>query len=265
MVYWESLGSSPTTVWLKYLGQSFKTWQILLREHPDAVFVMSPPLFAGLVVIPYCAMRRIPFVIDAHTGAFLNPRWRHLQRVQHWICRRAATTIVTNTHLEQLLETKGADSTILPDVPVRYPESVARLEKTGFTVAVICSFVYDEPIDVILDTVRALPDVQFLMTGNAKNVPLLQGSLPANLRLTGFLDAASYGQLLRDADVVMALTTAKHTMLRAAYEAIYQGTPIIVSDSSLLRQEFPLGAVTAKNSPDELANAVREVRSNYDK
>ena len=40
----------------------------------------------------------------------------------------------------------------------------------------------------------------------------------------------------------MALTTEDHTMLRGAYEAIYQGTPIIVSNSALLRVAFNEGA-----------------------
>jgi hypothetical protein len=132
MVYWGALGSRPATIVLKYIGQAFSTWRILLRDKPDAVFVMSPPVVAGLVVYPYCALRRIPFVVDAHTGAFLDKRWRHFQGLQHWLCRRAATTIVTNTHLEALLASHGGNATILPDVPVRYPATRSTFQKTGF-------------------------------------------------------------------------------------------------------------------------------------
>ena len=265
MVYWARLGSRPATVWIKYLGQAIRTWRILLRDKPDAVFVMSPPVVAGAVVFPYCALRGIPFVVDAHTGAFLDRRWRHFQRLQHWLCRRAATTIVTNTHLANRLAEQGADTTILPDVPVKYPPATSALEKTGFTIAVICSFDYDEPVDVILDTARALPDVTFLVTGDPRKLERLQLQLPGNLRLTGFLDNAAYGQLLRDADVVMALTTGRHKMLRAAYEAIYQGTPIIISDSPMLREEFDTAAILVDNSPATIAAAVRELQRNQEK
>ena len=260
MVYWGWLGSTPATVWLKYIGQAIKTWVILLREKPRAVFVMSPPVIAGLVVFPYCAVRRIPFVVDAHTGAFLNPRWRRFQRLQRWLCRRAATTIVTNRYLEDDLTKHGADATILPDVPVRYPATETTLVKRGFTVAVICSFVYDEPIEVVLDAARLLPDVHFLMTGDYTKAGVSTLQLPANLSLTGFLDDAKYGQLLRDADVVVALTTAPHTMLRAAYEAIYQGTPVIISESPLLRDEFSEGAIIVDNAAEPIAAAVREMQ-----
>lgn len=141
------------------------------------------------------------------------------------------------------------------------PQVASTLEKAGFTVAVICSFDYDEPVELILETARGLPDVQFKVTGDPRKVARLRLELPSNLRLTGFLDNAAYGQLLRDSDVVMALTIGKHKMLRAAYEAIYQGTPIIISDSPMLREEFDKGAIVVENSPQLLAAAVRRCRA----
>jgi glycosyltransferase involved in cell wall biosynthesis len=260
MVYWRRLGSRPATVWLKYLGQAFSTWKILLRDRPDAVFVMSPPVVAGLVVWPYCALRQIPFVVDAHTGAFVDRRWRHFQGLQHWLCRRAATTIITNTHLQELLASHGADSTILPDVPVRYPEDQRPFEKTGFTVAVICSFDYDEPVEIIWQAAAAMPEVRFLVTGDPGRVEVRGLTAPDNLVLTGFLDNAAYGSLIRNADLVMALTTGQHKMLRAAYEAIYQGTPIIISDSPMLRAEFGQGATLIQNTVESVMDAVRKMR-----
>ena len=58
----------------------------------------------------------------------------------------------------------------------------------------------------------------------------------------------------------MALTTGKHKMLRAAYEAIYQGTPIIISDSPMLKEEFRRGAILVENSAEAIAAAVREMQ-----
>jgi glycosyltransferase involved in cell wall biosynthesis len=262
MVYLEQLGSRPSTILFKYLGQAIQTWRILLRDKPEAVFVMTPPVIAGLVVYPYCLLRGIPFVIDAHTAAFLGPRWQRFQGLQHWLCRRAATTIVTNTHLEALLAKHGSDATILADVPVKYPEAQTRFVKSAFLVAVICSFDYDEPVDVVWDTARALPDVQFQVTGDpVKLPPQLRDNVPANLTLTGFLDNARYGQLLREADVVMAVTDGKHKMLRGAYEAIYEGTPIVISESPMLRAEFDTGAILVENDAAEFAAAIRRIQA----
>jgi glycosyltransferase involved in cell wall biosynthesis len=172
---------------------------------------------------------------------------------------------VTNAHLQELLTTQGADTTILPDVPVKYPQSDAAFADGRFTVAVICSFDYDEPVDLILNVACALPDVRFLVTGDPRRVkgpPLI---FPSNLSLTGFLDNAAYGQLLRTADVVMALTTGQHKMLRAAYEAIYQGTPIVISDLPMLREEFPRGALLVQNSVDDITAAIRQMRGNLER
>jgi glycosyltransferase involved in cell wall biosynthesis len=263
MVYWARLGSRPSTIWIKYLGQALRTWRILLREKPDAVFVMTPPIFAGIIVFPYCAIRRIPFVIDAHTAAFLGPRWRYFQKLQHWLCRRAATTIVTNTHLAQLVADHGSDATILADVPVKYPRAASSLPKDGFSVGVICSFDYDEPVEVIWDAARRLPEVRFLVTGDPRKLEKgTQAALPPNLQLTGFLDDAAYGELLRGVDVVMAVTDGKHKMLRGAYEAIYEGTPIVISDSPMLRAEFDKGAILVENSGEQFAAAIMEMRNN---
>lgn len=269
MVYAASLGSKPATILLKYLIQTFRTWRILLGRHHDAIFVMSPPVVAGVVVLPYCWVKRVPFVVDAHTGAFLNPRWRRLQWLQRWLCRRAATTIVSNAHLANMLASIGADATVLPDVPVRYPEIAdgpAPFAKTSaFTIAVVCSFDHDEPIELIIEVARAVRNVQFLVTGNPKKVQHLIPQFPNNLTLTGFLDNPSYGRLLREADAVMALTTGQHTMLRAAYEAVYQGTPIIISDSPMLREEFEQGGCVVRHSVQDIGRAIERLREHPEK
>jgi glycosyltransferase involved in cell wall biosynthesis len=59
---------------------------------------------------------------------------------------------------------------------------------------------------------------------------------------------------------VMTLTTRDHTMLRGAYEAIYQGTPVIVSDWPILREFFADGARHVDNSSTAIAEAVRDVQ-----
>lgn len=261
LVYAARLGSRATTVWLKYLVQAFQTWRILLRRQHHAVFVMSPPVVAGLVVLPYCWWRGVPLVIDAHTGAFLNPRWRYFQWLQRWLCRRAVTTIVSNRPLAEMVVSFGADATILPDVPVRYPEAAKIPAATGkrpkFTVVAVCSFDYDEPVELIIHAARGLPDVQFFVTGNPTKIAALRAQFPDNVTFTGFVDTASYGRLLQDADAVMALTTGHQTMLRAAYEAVYQGTPVIVSDSTVLREEFNDGGIVVKNAAEDIVHAVR--------
>jgi glycosyltransferase involved in cell wall biosynthesis len=264
MVYLGWLGSHPLTIGFKYAGQAWRTWRILRRERPDAVFLMVPPVFAALVVWAYGALHRVPFVLDAHTAAFLHPRWRAWQWLQRALSRRAATTIVTNEHLASQVREAGGRATLVPDVPVRFAAIEPLARTTEFLVAVVCSFNYDEPVREMLDTARALPGVRFMMTGNPKDLlPELKANRPTNVTLTGFLPDAAYAGLLTSADAVMTLTTRDHTMLRAAYEAIYQGTPVIVSDWPLLRSAFDEGAVYVENTSSAIAEGIRKMERDH--
>jgi glycosyltransferase involved in cell wall biosynthesis len=261
MVYWRALGSHPLTVWLKYLGQTVRTWRILTTERPAAVFVMTPPIFAPLVAWAYCATRGSRLVMDAHTAAFLHPRWRHFQRLQFWLARRAATTIVHNDHLKGLIEREGGHAIVVGDIPVRFDGSERYPLPAGFHIAVVCSFNPDEPVASIIEAAGRLPDVQFHITGspNPRDARLAT-PLPPNVRLTGFLSVGAYGSLISQADAVMTLTTRDHTMLRGAWEAVYQATPVIVSRWPVLQEAFDEGAIHVDNTPDDIVRAVTELR-----
>jgi glycosyltransferase involved in cell wall biosynthesis len=266
MVYWGWLGSNIVTVWLKYLGQMAATLALLFGQRPHVVFVMAPPVFAVLAVYIYSILARVPFVIDAHTAAFLHPRWTHLQWLQRFLCRRAATTIVTNEHLAQIVRSCGANATIVRDVPVKFVAGEEFEIDGAFNVGVVCSFNDDEPVEEIFRAAADLEDVHFYITGNPKYLSSsLRSAIPGNVTLTGFISDAAYGSLLTRVDVVITLTTRNHTMLRGAYEAVYQGTPVIVSDWPLLREAFDEGAIQVDNSPEQLVAAIREMQANLNR
>ena len=263
MVYVASLGSRASTIVLKYVVQWFRTAQILRRERPDTVFVMTPPVFAALPAFWYAWRHARRVVLDAHTAAFVLPRWRLFQWLQRLMCRRAATTLVSNQHLAREIRDAGGHAIVVPDVPIIFPAGGDFARPTAFTVAVVCSFDRDEPLAAIFDAARQLPDVHFFVTGNPRSLPAeLKAAISPNVTLTGFLSTAAYGRLLTCADAVLVLTTFNHTMLRGAYEAIYQATPVIVSDWPILREAFPEGATYADNTADGIVAAIRTVQGN---
>jgi len=260
MVYERSLGSRASTILLKYWRQGRTTSRILRDEQPDVVFVMTPPLIAAIPAFWYAWRHQKQVVLDAHSAAFLHPRWRWFQWLQRWMCRRAATTLVHNDHIGRLVAEAGGHTTLVPDVPVIFAERQTFVRPPGFAVAVVCSFNYDEPLPAIIEAARQVPEVRFFVTGNPKHLdPRLLVQMPPNMTLTGFLSTAAYGGLISEADAVLTLTTRDHTMLRGAYEAVYQGTPVVVSNWPLLREAFPEGAVHVDNSPGQIAEAIRKI------
>jgi glycosyltransferase involved in cell wall biosynthesis len=264
MVYYGQFGSSPLTVWLKYLLQAMATFRLIRRERAELVLVMTPPVFAGATVMLFSMVRPLRYIIDVHTAALLMPRWRRWQWLQGLVCRRAVTTFVTNDTLAAIVSRRGGHTTIVRDVPVEYPSGDAFSKLDRFTVAVICSFNYDEPLDEMFCAAARVPDVQFIVTGDHKVLPAARkAACPANITLSGFLTNADYGSLLRNADAVMSLTTRDHTMLRGAYEAIYSGTPVIVSSWPLLRDAFNLGAVHVDASADDIVRGIALMRNEH--
>lgn len=244
MVYSPFWGSHPATILFKYLSQTIKTLWLLIRKRPRVIFVMAPPVIACIPIWIYCVLSRSRFVIDAHSGAFDHPRWERVQFLQRFFSRRAATTIVTGEHFEKLVQSWGADATIVTDVPVVFAEPANVQLPAGPNLVLVSSFCDDEPTADFLKAAAQTPNIHFHVTGNAKKLPEdVRRLAPPNVRFTGFLSDAEYVGLLKAADGVLALTIRDHTMQRAAYEAVYLEKPVITSDFPILRNAFPLGAI----------------------
>jgi len=64
---------------------------------------------------------------------------------------------------------------------------------------------------------------------------------------------------------VLTLTTRDHTMLCGAYEAIYLGTPVILSNWPILQESFDKGAVHVDNRAADIVRAVREMQQHRER
>ena len=263
MVYSPRFGSNYLTVPFKYLSQTFKTLRILFRERPAAVFVMTPPVFASFPAWIYSRITGAPFLIDAHTGAFLDPRWKPLLFVHKWFSAAARATIVTNEYMQRTLrEDWKCAAIIVRDVPVRFSGCV-RPKLQGCNMTLVATFTRDEPIELFFRAAAQSPQVTFHVTGDYRRAdPRVLDAKPPNVRLTGFLPDNEYVGLLLASDAVMSLTTLDHTMQRGAYEALYLGKPVITSDFELLRRHFCKGTVHVKNTIESIVAGVCQMRDN---
>jgi len=266
MVYSPFWGSRYSTVFFKYLSQSFKTLKALFRHRPRVVLVMTPPVFACIPVWIYSKFTRARHIIDAHSGAFLDRRWTSILFLHKFFSRHAALTLVTSPFCAELVSGWGANTKIVSDVPVcfeepRHPKLGGRMNMTF-----IGTFTRDEPLMEFLSAASQFQDIQFYVTGRLKDAsPDVLNAAPKNVVFTDFLSNADYVGLLLASDAVICLTTEDHTMQRGAYEAVYLGKPVITSNFDLLRKSFHAGTIHVGNSPEEIALGIREMKQDLRK
>jgi len=263
MVYSARYGSNYLTVAFKYLSQTIKTLRILFRERPAAVFVMTPPVVACLPAWIYSRITGARFVIDAHSGALLDSRWRPLLFLHKWFSRAARTTIVTNEHMDDIVKGWGAHTTMVRDVPVCFPEATHPKLSGACNMTFVTTFSPDEPIQLFFRAAALLPEISFHVTGNHRRAEAgVLAEKPDNVRLTGFLSDSDYVGLLLASDAVISLTTYDHTMQRGAYEAVYLERPVVTSNFELLRRHFSKGAVHVDNTAESITEGLRLMHEN---
>jgi len=247
----------------KYVAQTLATLRALRRERPRWILVAVPPVFAALPVLLYARRYGCRVAIDAHTGIFDDRRWTWLMPLTRFVFRRADSVIVTNAHLQEVVESWGARSVIIGDVPVRFTEGVGPPPCDAPRVVVINTFSDDEPIAEVVEAARQCADTRFFVTGDLRSASKrLLASVPPNLSFTDFLPEEEYAGLLRSAEVVVVLTTHDHTMQRGGYEAVALAKPLVTSDWGLLRETFSRGTVHVDNSASAIARGVSEALSN---
>ena len=266
MVYYDFLGSNYITILLKYLLQTIKSLQILFIERPDLVFVMAPPIFACIPVFLYCKFFKKSYIVDAHTAAFLHKRWENKKRLNSFFIKRALRSCVTNEFLADIVKELGGDYIILTDVPIKFPiykHEKKHQNKLCKIVTLINTFADDEPLEDFLSAAEKFNDINFYVTGkiNSSEKHYIK-SLKWNISFTDFLSDYDYGKLLYDSDLVCVFTKRNHTMLRGAYEAIYLGKPIVISDWDILKKNFPIGAVLVDNTVKGITAGIKEALAN---
>lgn len=124
------------------------------------------------------------------------------------------------------------------------------------------SYANDEPIDEILAAARLTPRLSWRLTGRAP--ARVRDRAPHNVEFTGFVEPAAYDEMLRRSLGVVALTTRKHTMQRAGYEAFSAGVPLLTSDFPELREFHAHSACYARPQARAIAAAAHELVARRD-
>lgn len=245
---------------LRWIDQALQTMRLLHRRKPRILLVQNPSLALTTLVAHIRPLFGYCLVVDAHNEG-VRP-FARTGRIVSWLTRRllnlADVTIVTNDALAEDVGAAGGRALVLPD-RLPEPELPIKLPAKGEEplVAVISSFMADEPIDAIISAAGALPGVQFAFTGDARRFRSGVGALPPNVRLTGYLAEPAFWKLLSRADVICDLTLKPDCLVCGAYEALAVAKPMVLSDNEATRLIFGSAAVLTGSDRESIAAAVR--------
>lgn len=249
----------------RYVLSTLETVRLFVARRPTALFVMVPPSPLALLAVVYGRLARVPVALDAHTGAALAMRTGMPKRSLRLLGRFATVTMVTNSQLADPLQARGVTTVIVHDSPVLAAATSGPgvHDPDAFTVVAPLSWAPDEPIDHIIVAAALCPDMTFIATGRASAAVRRRTDLPPNLHLSGFIDDEAFADMMRQADVVLALTTREATMQQAGYEAMAIGRPVVASDTRVLREFFGDAALYASDAAS-LAGAILQTRDRAD-
>ncbi len=251
---------------VRYLHCSVITpWR--LRHRPALVVVTNPPVVAGLVTYVSGRLLGFPVALDSHPGGFGaqgDELSRRLWRLHRFLARRVAFSLVAAEPWAAMVEGWGGRAVVVHEAPmldlVPVPSDRGRLR-----VLYVGRFARDEPVEVVLEAARRSPGVEVLVTGDPADCPqALRSSAPPNVRFVGFLGPDAYRAAVGGAHAVLTLTTEPGSVMRAAYEAVYAGRPLLVSDWPLGRELFPY-AVHVANEAGSIAGGLAELAAGYDR
>lgn len=250
---------------LRYALSLLAMLRVLLRQRPRVVVATNPPIIPVIVAAVYARATGGRFVMDSHPTAFGAKGHRVSQRLQplhRWLARRAAAVLVTIDERAEQVDSWGGRGLLVHEPPVAFPHGEPADQPT---VLFVGTFASDEPVREVVEAARLLPEVHVQVTGDPARCPLdLRSDAPPNVDFVGYLDPRAYRHAVASAHVVLTLTTEPSSVMRSAYEAVYAGTPLVVSDTPALREFFP-EALHSPNTAAGIAGTVSAALGDLDR
>lgn len=253
---------------LKHTYSMVKTILFIIQNRPRILFVQNPSAFLTLLAIVLKPIFKYFLVVDAHNAGVYPFETGHekYQKIFPFMHRHADRTIVTNEFLADIIMGNGGNPIVLPDLLPSFDQSPEIHSETDiFTVTFICSYSSDEPYLEVIKAAAELPDnITINITGDYNKMSqALKNQACERVIFTGFLIESEYLSLLKTSDAIMDLTSFNDCLVCGAYEAVSLEIPMILSDTSVLREWFYKGAVYTGHTVKSLSQAILTSRRRH--
>lgn len=247
---------------VRWLASAVLTVAGVVTRKPAVVIVQNPPVWAALAA--FLAARAVGsgVVLDSHPGGFgaMNDRvGARVQRMHAWLARRATAVLVTTQDWVDLVEQWGGRGLVVHEAPGDLCEASLPARSHPPVVLAVSTFDRDEPVGLLIDAARLVPDVRVEITGNVSRAdPALVASAPPNVRFVGYLDKQRYEAAIVGSDAVLVVTDEPTSVPRSACEAVWAQRPLIVSDTSATAEFFPF-AIRVPGTIEGVADGLRRL------
>ncbi len=257
------LHQRPILAPIKYVPQCLKTWLVLLRQRPSAVYVFISPVFAALSVFVYCRLARVPYIMDVGGQALISRKWAWTIPLVRILARQACVNIVDQERFKLLFESWGSETLLLERPPLAkiWNRCGSLTENDRFAVTLVSTFGSDEPVELVLGAAERLSEISFFILGDtALAKRSLLAKAPSNVMFTGYLSGDDYWNRLDSSQAVMVLSTDRFSLSSGAVEGMALGKPLILSNQPALTNYFTKGAVFVDHSVENIVKGVQIVR-----
>jgi glycosyltransferase involved in cell wall biosynthesis len=248
---------------VRYFLSAIQTITFLRRRSYRVLIVTAPPIETALICTAF-GRRGKPLILDSHPGAFGlmgDARSRKLQLLHRWLWRRAAVVLVTTEELAKTVNAGGGRALVFHEPFARSQELEATsvssdLPNLADPIRVCVPFIFapDEPVGVLFSVARRHPDIEFRVTGNPDRLPD-DIEIPPNVTLLGFLGPERFLREIKEADIIIVLSTERESVMRTAYEAIRAGRPLVISKTEATLKYFPY-ALHSENTEFSISSAL---------
>jgi len=201
--------------------------------------------------------------MDVGGQALISPKWAWTVPLVRLLARQACVNIVDQERFKLLFDSWGAKTLLLERPPLArsWNRCDSKTERDQFTVTLISTFAYDEPIELVLGAAERLPEVHFFILGDTAFAKRgLLAKAPGNVTFPGYLLGDDYWFRLDSSQAVMVLTTAPNSLLSGAVEGMSLGKPLILSKQPALTEYFTKGAVFVEHSVENIVDGIRIVQ-----
>lgn len=252
-------------------GPLWTLW-VLLRERPQVVYLHFSYLLQAVVYLYKYLFRfgRLTVVADCHNKALKRslddgPVGGLFTWFKRTIFRAADLVVVTNDVLVEYGRRWCPEVAVLRDPLVDWHgEDEAVRATAGYDgrryIIFVCSFDKDEPVELILDAAREIPerfDRDVYVTGNASRIRLPDDVANHDrIRFLGFVPIQDYKRNLFLADVVVVLTNDDDCLVCGAYEALGARSALVLSATDALVGCFGEAVHFARHEVEDLLEAI---------